>query len=588
MYPPLKTLDWYAVTSIVPIAPPPWLPHPVPRISQKLTHPSFSLSVARFVTDLYQAMIENDVGSTKALYYKVWREITRSYYAETEWPSAEHVSGLCDENEVFLLCYSELCNRHVFMNLRPNLNQRMASWTNYRLLFDTFLDGASTSRLLLPLEWLNDMIDEFLYQWQDFTNFKREQGKSAEEIQALKEYGASMWTTPTVLGYLTSFVERSQIARDLAANANPAKGANASHPTILKAMGAFSLVGLCRAHVLLADYRLALRVLDPVDIDDQRAIFMQVTPCAITLFHSLGFAYLMSKRYTDALQIFTRVLISHRSTKESSASFAEDQIVNKYDKILALAALSSALNPGSRPDEQVKRMIGEKFEKFNVAQTNPKMNELLAVFTELFAFACPKFVNPAPPTYALVGKHDEAGGDPRKEMYRVQLKWFLEDVRQQLTLPTIRSFLKLYKSIPVDKLSRFCNMEMDEFRQNLIFIKSRSSQVVRGISDGSAPVEGTRMTVSDVHYYVVGDKNSANDMVHIVADVSQSGGQRGLTKFFSSNALRFQGWIDDMHRESKTGDESQGGQEEEEWEVGAPMSMSAEWEELFKLRRIFC
>jgi translation initiation factor 3 subunit L len=533
-------------------------------------------AVAVYLSDLYQAMVDNDVASVRYLYYKGWRDITRSYYAESEWPAADQVAPLCDENEVFLLCYRELCNRHICMNGKPSLAQRFESWANYRDLFDMFLDGATTSKLLLPLEWLNDMIDEFLYQWQDFAANRHMRNKSESEIEMLRE-NPNVWKVQTVLGYLTSFVERSQIARDLSSAQftaqqqaqQPQQPQQVVQYSILKALGAFSLVGLCRAQVLLADYRYALRVLDPVDIDDQRAIFTQITPCAITLFYNLGFAYLMSRRYADALQVFSRVLISHKTSRDSASSFAEEQIQSRYDKIVALAGICQAMSPGLRVDEQVKRMIGDKFEKLgNVQNAKTITDETLHVFEELFSFACPKFVNLATPSNLLPKKDGEDVSvvpvigkdnlDPRRELHRVQLKWFLEDARQQLSLPTIRSFLKLYKSIPIDKLSRFCQTDMDQFRQNLMFIKARSSQVVRGISDGSAPIDGIRTSVSDVHFYVVGDKNPANDMVHIVADISTVR-QQNNAKFFATNALKFQNAINDLQREVESPEDPRNG-----------------------------
>ena len=97
-------------------------------------------------------------------------------------------------------------------------------------------------------------------------------------------------------------------------------------------------------------------------------------------------------------------------------------------------------------------------------------------------------------------------------------------------------------------------MDMDQFRQNLIFIKARSSQVVRGISDGSAPIDGVRMSVSDVHFYVIGDKNPSNDMVHIVADISTVR-QQNNAKFFATNAVKFQTAINDLQQEVEPSDD---------------------------------
>ena len=47
-----------------------------------------------------------------------------------------------------------------------------------------------------------------------------------------------------------------------------------------------------------------------------------------------------------------------------------------------------------------------------------------------------------------------------QDAYRLQLKLFLSEVRQQQLLSSVRSFLKLYSAIPIAKLAAF--MEIDE------------------------------------------------------------------------------------------------------------------------------
>ena len=506
--------------------------------------------VVDFIYELYQAMVANDVPAVRYMYYKQWKDLTKSFYENNEWPSAEAVAPIVEDNEVFLLCYRELCYRQILMNRKATLVHRIESWNNYRNLFDMFLDGALTSKMALPLEWLYDMIEEFLYQWHNFYYDYKPQDQA--ELELLRE-NQNVWKVQTVLGYLTSFVERSQITRDLTtAQASSSQGQatvqQPVHYTILKALGAFSLVGLSRAQVLLADYRYAIRVLDAVDIDDQRAIFTQVTPCAVTLFYNLGFAYLMSRRYADALQMFSRAL-SHRTAREVASSHAEENMImmtKRFDKIVALAALCQRLSPGVKVDESVRRLINNQLPEYD--QDQP-----MAMFEELFTKSCPKFVNPATRPYLLPKPEGQdqinakGPADAARETLRVQLKWFLEDARQQVSLPTIRSVLKLYKSIPVDKLSRFCQMDMDHFRQNLVFIKARSSQIVRGISDGSAPIDGTRTSVSDVQFYVVGDKNPVNDMVHIVAGMSSR--QQNNPRSFLDQSLNLQNFINSLQKD---------------------------------------
>ena len=108
------------------------------------------------------------------------------YYKQSEWPASDEVASLCDENEVFLLCYKELYYRHIFVHGAPMLIHRYESWENYCALFNNFLDGANTENLRIPLEWAADMIDEFIYQFQDFCQYRaRVTNLSEEEIKAL-------------------------------------------------------------------------------------------------------------------------------------------------------------------------------------------------------------------------------------------------------------------------------------------------------------------------------------------------------------------------------------------------------------------
>jgi translation initiation factor 3 subunit L len=312
---------------------------------------------------------------------------------------------------------------------------------------------------------------------------------------------------------------------------------------------------------MLADYRSALRVLDTVDIDDQRALFMQVKPSAVTLFSNLGFTYMMSKRYADALQIFTRVLTSHRpGAREHSASFAEEMIVaRQQDKILALAAMCHVLSPGVRLDEQVRRGVSDKYENLiNLVNARNVGNEDVNAFKEIFTSMSPRFVNPATPAFLLPRTEGSAPNaklpsqeeisKARRDIAEIQTRIFLDGVRQQLAHPAVRAHLKLYKSLPIEKLSRFCQVNVDQLRQDLIFIKARSSQTVRGISDGSAPIEGTRTTVSEVNFYILGDKDPVNDMIFIVSDAPNSR-QQSSAKSFAFNSLKFQNVISDLNKE---------------------------------------
>ena len=221
-----------------------------------------------------------------------------------------------------------------------------------------------------------------------------------------------MWKCETVLGYLTSFIERSNIIHIL--KTTDSTQFHNDSLTAVESLGYYSIVGLCRLHCLLGDYRLAVQVLAPIDVDDKRGLFTRVTASHVTLLYYLGFAYLMMKRYSDAVDTFAIILLAHsNNSKNRTACFADSQITNKYDKICALAAMAQSLSPGLGMDEQVRVTISEKY-----AESQARMVQRdHGVFADLFHFACPKFITPAPPDYQVPVNHDQ-------DAYQLQVHFF--------------------------------------------------------------------------------------------------------------------------------------------------------------------
>lgn len=53
----------------------------------------------------------------------------------------------------------------------------------------------------------------------------------------------------------------------------------------------------------------------------------------------------------------------------------------------------------------------------------------------------------------------------------------MEEVRQQLLFPQIRSYLKLYTTIGLDKIARFNDMDEEQFSAQLVAMKHKLTQV---------------------------------------------------------------------------------------------------------------
>ena len=70
--------------------------------------------------------------------------------------------------------------------LQFNLH-RFESYYNYCKLFNYILSAEQPVNLELPNQWLWEIIDEFIYQFQAFSQFRSKLGKKTdEEIEILK------------------------------------------------------------------------------------------------------------------------------------------------------------------------------------------------------------------------------------------------------------------------------------------------------------------------------------------------------------------------------------------------------------------
>jgi len=201
--------------------------------------------------------------------------------------------------------------RHVYAKLQPSLEQRFESWRNYCDFFNFLLNSPPDINLELPNQWLWDIIDEFIYQFQAFCQYRSKlKNKTQEELTILKN-NPQLWNVNSVINYLHSLITKSNIVQTLekerqgsqqekTANANENAFANIQ---IYKMLGYFSLVGLLRVHCLLGDYYLALKSVAPIELST-KGLFTKVTACHITLYYYLGFVYMMSRRYVDAIRTY--------------------------------------------------------------------------------------------------------------------------------------------------------------------------------------------------------------------------------------------------------------------------------------------
>ncbi|KAL1931987.1 hypothetical protein VTP01DRAFT_9043 [Rhizomucor pusillus] len=456
--------------------------------------------VRNFILYFYRNYLENNVYELHNVYDSSFNKLTDKYYTKQPWPEAEVIAPLVNDDQVFLTLYRELYYRHIYGRLTPTLEHRFRSYENYCDLFNYILNSDGPVNLELPNQWLWDIIDEFIYQFQSFSNYRdRLKNKSDEETALLRE-NPQIWSCYSVLNVLYSFIQKSRINEQLLVSKNggdmmEAAGEFGTRP-LYKTLGYFSIIGLLRVHCLLGDYVLALKMMDNIVLN-KKAMFARVTACHVTTYYYVGFAYMMMRRYADAIKAFSTILSFIQRTKQyHSRSYQFDQIAKKGDQMYALLAMCIALCP-TRLDENIHSQLREKYgEQISKMQ---KGEEGLPVFEELFQYACPKFI-------AASGRENAPANMPRVDAHGNHLKIFMSDIRNQIMLPTLRSFMKLYTSMGIDKLAKFLEMDAEELKMQLLVFKQKSRQWKWVSGD---LLEGEYLPTSDLDFCL------KQDVVHI-------------------------------------------------------------------------
>nr|CAG4643953.1 EOG090X0665 [Lepidurus arcticus] len=460
--------------------------------------------VKKFVSYFREMVNAGNLYEIQNLYETSFPKLTEEYFKTSAWPEAEEIAPFVDDDHAFIILYKELYYRHIYARVQggPSVEQRFESYYNYCQLFNYILSAATPVPLELPNQWLWEIIDEFIYQFQSFSLYRCQLHKRTEEELELLRQSSTVWNIHSVLNVLYSLVEKSNINKQLEAyscggDPDAVTGDFGRRP-LYKMLGYFSLVGLLRLQSLLGDFYQALKVLEHIELN-KKTLYSRVPACQITTYYYVGFAYLMMRRYADAIRTFSHILLYLQRTKPmyQAKNYQNDQINKQTEQMYVLLSICLALHP-QRIDESIQTVLREKPHAERIVRMQRgEMTE----FENAFAFSCPKFLSPVPPSY------DSAPVDHRREPFQLMVKVFMDEVQQQITLPTIRSYLKLYTTMPLGKMAAFLEMSEDEFRTHLLCFKHKMKNVVW--MKGTSGLEGEFQSGSEVDFYIDGS------MIHI-------------------------------------------------------------------------
>jgi translation initiation factor 3 subunit L len=226
----------------------------------------------------------------------------------------------------------------------------------------------------------------------------------------------------------------------------------------------------------------------------------------------------MMRRYVDSIKAFSTILMFiNRSKQYLSRLYQADQISKKTEHMHTLLAIAISLCP-QRIEENIHSAIRDKLNKLQRGDE---------AFLKEFSMACPKSIS-ASPIYA----HDDSS--PAQNSETLHRLWcflggsFQEQFRQQQQyIPTLRSYLKLYTTIKISKLSQIMEIDEETLRTQLICFKHKTRNIAW---NGGPLLSGTWSSSSEIDFYI------DQDMIHIVSNRVS----RRNSEFFIKYIIKFE------------------------------------------------
>jgi len=219
----------------------------------------------------------------------------------------------------------------------------------------------------------------------------------------------------------------------------------------------------------------------------------------ISMTYHAGVSYLMLRRYKDAARVLGDICATMRRGFKSGQYkniVGVEQYSKLYDRMIALLAIITHVCPShGLVDESVSNAVREKH-----GNQLSKIEAGEEGYEDIFIFACPKFITPSVPTYEdALTKGSSSAHDTA---YKLQVSHFMNEMSNQQSMMKLRSYMKLYTSISVEKLGRLVMEE--EFSALLLAYKQKMRQLERNSSG-----DEEYGTVMDIHYYI------KDDIVHV-------------------------------------------------------------------------
>ena len=438
------------------------------------------------------------------------------------------ISDIIQDDTMFLILYSQLYYRQIHNSTtQPTLNQRIKSFENYQVFFRYLLEGEAYLKLTLPDQWLWELMEEFVNQYESFSDYRSNfKNKTKSELEILRTYN-HVWDSLYVLKTLYMLMDK-------AIGFIKSKTFVESY-LLYQKVGHFAIYCLLRIQTLLGDYHEAIRILDercifPTVVN--KVVFSRLTGCQFSVAYHASFSYMMMQRYTDAVNIISNTMkfFQDHNRIYKTKGYQNSKIQKQTKQMLNLLCICFVLKNNINSitcsyitnKSIVKIFKGNSCdEKLDKLEKELDQRKEFPNFKSCFLESCPNFIS------LVFLNLDDPSEDYSKEATHHQMKIFLDEVRQHAFFPSMKhkmesALAKNMKKTPLFTFTKnfVINRENNKFNQplqkqfkkaviiegirHLMRMKNKTTHVVRDEGQEIQCLKGNLETATGVtrlYYY---------------------------------------------------------------------------------------
>jgi translation initiation factor 3 subunit L len=427
--------------------------------------------LGQFNSDYKNGNIENLNFMTDYAFHKLSEDI----FKEKVWPKAEGLEESLKLHDNVKLLYKELCNRHIFsrlQNTHTDVEVRCESWTNYLELFKVLIpeQGSDLHRLELPCKWIWEILDESIYQFQNFCIYA---SKLKKDDLAYKELllRKDVPNFKELEGALKGLLSKSQI---LDASGNILIEAK---PKTRHYVGYYVYLALIKLYVSFGFFPEAYALVQKCSLEYISNYLKRSWCSLVTFFYYSGLTYIVNNDFLKGTKILEKCCsFFFRYKHFLSKSMQIDKYSRLVDRATLLLTIFLSFNKIETEDTIMRAVTEKHHEKYIKLLKYDQ-----STFEETFGAGCCKIVKPLLNLSDLAGY---AGQD--LDLVPSMIQKLLLQLNKYRILNGVESILLIYSKLSIVKLAKILNLEAKDIENYLAEYES-----IRQASLKDSPFEQT-------------------------------------------------------------------------------------------------